>query len=333
MPAPSPEHHPDEPSPVALVFAGGMGLGAYQAGAYEKFQREVKADWIAGSSVGAINAALIAGNAASRRIDRLREFWSEPSSWQPLRLPAPWPSRYAQNWLSAVQSRLFGAMGHFRPRTPGLPFEDFKSLYDLAPMRRTLERLIDFPRLNSGEPRLTVTATDIESGEAVFFDTARERLTMDHLLASCGMLPEFAPVAIEGRLLGDGGLAANAPIESMLAEAWTGLIFVLDLFARDGGRPRSLAAAVARKNELIFGNQTLRLLKYWQRHAAQGGNYSTRIIYLSYRPPADEADAEKMFDLSAETLARRWKAGAGDMEAAVRQARSMPSEPLIIVRR
>jgi NTE family protein len=188
---------------------------------------------------------------------------------------------------------LFGAQGHFRPRTPGLPFEDFRSLYDLAPMRRSLERLIDFTILNSGEPRLPVATTDIETGQVVLFDTAREKLTIDHLMASCGMLPEFAPVTIDGRLLGDGGLAANAPFEPILADAAPRLIFVLDLFARDGDRPRSFAAALARKNELMFGNQTLRTLELW-RDTCRGRNDGKRVVYLAYRASPDEADAEKL---------------------------------------
>jgi NTE family protein len=238
--------------------------------------------------------------------------------------------RYTQNWISALQTRLIGAPGHFRPRTPGLPFEEFKSLYDLTPMRRSLERLVDFPRLNSGAPRLTIATTDIESGAIVLFDTARETLTMDHLMASCGMLPEFAPVAIDGRLLGDGGLAANAPVEPILADATARLVFVLDLFARDSGRPRSLAAAIARKNELIFGNQTLRLLEFWRDNATASNQ--SRVIYLSYQAPAEEADAEKMFDLSAATVANRWESGARDMRAALPLILSSDSGRLTIVR-
>jgi predicted acylesterase/phospholipase RssA len=109
------------------------------------------------------------------------------------------------------------------------------------------------------------------------FDTARERLTIDHLMASCGMLPEFAPVTIDGRLLGDGGLAANAPFEPILADAGPRLVFVLDLFARDGGRPRSFAAALARKNELMFCNQTLRTLEFW-RDTSRGRNGGKRVF-------------------------------------------------------
>ena len=296
-------------------------------------RRRTHADshWFAGSSVGAITAALLVRNAPGVRIARLREFWSEPNMWQSLRMPAPASFRHGQNWLSAIQTRLFGAPGHFRPRAPGMPFEDFTSLYDLAPMRRSLERLIDFTLLNSGEARLTVATTDIETGQVVLFDTAREKLTIDHLMASCGMLPEFAPVTIDGRLLGDGGLAANAPFEPILADAAPRLVFVLDLFARDGGRPRSFAAALARKNELMFGNQTLRTLEFW-RDTSRGRNDGKRVVYLSYRASPDEADAEKLFDLSARTVDDRWQAGSRDMEAALLQARAADAGPLQISR-
>jgi NTE family protein len=130
--------------------------------------------------VGAINAGLVAGNAPEDRMGRLREFWSEPNAlWFARSLASP-NSRYVQNWLSAIQTRVLGALGHFRPRMPGFPFEDFKSLYDLAPMRASLKRLIDFERLNSSELRLTVATTDVETGEIVLFDTANEKLTVDH---------------------------------------------------------------------------------------------------------------------------------------------------------
>jgi NTE family protein len=323
---------PAENARAAMVFAGGLGLGSYHAGAYERLQADgFDLDWLAGSSVGAITAALLAGNAPAERIARLREFWTEPNIWQPLRMPAPLNFRHGQNWMSAIQTRLFGAPGHFRPRTPGMPFEDFRSLYDLAPMRRSLEQLVDFARLNSGEPRLTVATTDIETGQVVLFDTAREKLTIDHLMASCGMLPEFAPVTIDGRLLGDGGLAANAPFEPILADTKARLVFVLDLFARDGDRPRSFAAALARKNELMFGNQTLRTLEFW-RDASLGRNEGKRVVYLSYRASADEADAEKLFDLSARTVDERWRVGTQDMAAALLQMRAAASDALIVLR-
>jgi NTE family protein len=318
---------------AALVFAGGMGLGAYQAGAYQKFHEagEFEVDRLAGSSIGAINAALIAGNPPKRAIAALREFWSEPNAWQPRQTVPSASFHYAQNWMSAIATRLVGAPGLFRPRTPGWPFEDFKSLYDVSPTRRSLERLIDFKRLN-GSLRLTIATTDVATGEMVWFDTMRDELTVDHLLASSGMMPEFPPVRIGGRLLADGGLSANAPFDPLLSDETSRLIFVLDLFARDGGLPRSFTAAIARKNELMFGNQSLRLLDFWRDTRPQA-NDGKRVVYMSYRASPDEADAERLFDFSGVTMQERWNVGALDMEAALKQAQMPDSGWLTIVRR
>src|SRR4051794_1991657 len=221
-------------TPVALVLAGGVGLGAYQAGAYDALHRTstVSIKWLAGSSVGAVNAALIAGSAPDERVETLRRFWDEGDFWAALTPAIDWSAelRHVQNWISALQTRLFGAAGHFRPRLSLNPMKRFESLYDLTPMRRRLEKLVDFDRLNGGPVRVSVATTVIETGELVVFDTgAGARIGVQHLLASCGFLPEFAPVEIDGRLLGDGGLYANAPVEIFL-DSWTqGPVIVLDL--------------------------------------------------------------------------------------------------------
>jgi NTE family protein len=108
------------------------------------------------------------------------------------------------------------------------------------------------------------------------------------------------------------------------------VIFILDLFAREGGRPRSLAAAVARKNELMFGNQTLRLLEFWRELNADGPD-EKRVVYLSYHAGVDEADAEKLFDFSSATIEQRWKAGGQDMAAALQQFDSVGADRLLLV--
>jgi NTE family protein len=142
----------------------------------------------------------------------LRAFWSSGTQ---LFFAASYPV-HAQNWLSVLQSRLFGAANLFKPRTWRGPFAPFRSLYDLDPLKTRLAELVDFSRLNGGEVRVSVATTDIETGELVIFDTARgHRIELDHVLASCGFLPEFPAVEIDGRLLGDGGLSANAPVEAL----------------------------------------------------------------------------------------------------------------------
>ena len=217
--------------------------------------------------------------------------------------------------MSALQTRLFGSLGRLQALGPRLSFSSF---YDLAPTVAFLRRTIDFGRLNGGDIRFTVATVDIESGDMVLFDTGKgHRIELDHLLASCGFLPEFAPVEIGGRLLGDGGLAVNAPFEPVLdeAEGTADPVFILDLFARDGRRPTGLELALARKNAILFGNQTWMRLeayrRYWDRlpEAAR-----PPVLYLSYFPVTGEAGPEMPYDFSLASAQNRWSAGRLDME-------------------
>jgi NTE family protein len=344
---------------TALVLSGGVALGAYHAGAYTVLHEESgrHVDWLAGSSIGAVTAAIIAGNPPARRVRRLRQFWdalaTDPmplasfSLGQP-GLDAPW--RRVQGWASALQARLLGRAGLFRPRLfPGAD-RDAPGLYDLAPMRNRLEEMIDFGLLNGGgAPRLSVVATDVASGERIVFDTRHGGATVrpEHLLASCALLPDFAPVEIDGRLLGDGGLSTNAPLDLVLDEPAGGdlVCFVLDLFAREGGHPRSLTDAAARALDLMFSGQSDLLLGGRQREhrlramigrlparlppglredpevaalLAESRAHATTVLHLAYRAPGGEADVQKTFDFSRTSLAGRWEAGARDMRAALR---------------
>ncbi|MET4700656.1 NTE family protein [Constrictibacter sp. MBR-5] len=341
---------------VALVLAGGIGLGAYEAGAYTGMDRTfgTPLDRIAGSSIGAVNAALIAGNEPSQRVRRLRAFWTE----MPSLLPAlhgigsyggSW--RSMANWLSALQVRTVGRRGIFHPKPLPELFSGALGIYDLSPLRATLERMADFDRLNGGDVSVAVVATDIATGEAVTFDTAAgDRIGPDHLLASCGFLPEFEPTEIEGRLLGDGALTANAPVDAVLTDRPDEdlICFVVDLFARDGGRPDSLLRAQERRLDLLLANQTETALAGLQREdrlrrllgeaadavppdrlsepglqmaAAAARRSGTAVLHLSYRSADHDAASEKQYDFSPATMADRWKAGALDMAAALDRLR------------
>jgi NTE family protein len=325
---------------IALVLSGGVGLGAYQAGAYAALHAEEKLrpHWLAASSIGAVNAAVIAGSPADERIERLRALWRYDEHHDEFehtpRLLDRW--RHLENWVSAIGTRLAGSPGHFRPRAPN-PWRPFKSFYDLAPLTERIEELVDFDLLNSGGIRVTVAATDIETGELVLFDTEQgDRIGVDHLLASCGFLPEFAPVEIGGRLLGDGGLAANAPIEALRNRADGAMTcFVVDLFARDGARPADLETAVARKSDLVFANQTWQRLEAYCREQelraqlANEKDLRTTIYYLSYRPEWSEAGSERPYDYSSRSIATRWSAGEGDMAAALHKLSKRKGTPLI----
>ena len=349
---------------VAMVLSGGVALGAYQAGACAALHDRggPLPTWLAGSSIGAVNAAILAGNPPERRVEALRGFWEAAASADPAtNLPLLWPAesgpwRHAFNWLGTLRARLVGRPGFFTPRPlPDLAREGSPSLYDLGPMRARLDEGLDFSQLNGGEVRVAVVTTDIETGEAVVFDTGRgDRLTPDHLLATCGFLPEFAPLDIDGRLLGDGGLAANAPVEIVLGDGSGDaprLCFVIEVYPRDGNRPRSLEAAAERRLDLLFANPTHRSLEALGREhrlrailaglaarlppeaqadpdlaaALAEGAHGATILHLSYRAPPHEAGPEKTFDFSRATLTDRWAAGALDMEAALRVLRDQPA--------
>lgn len=354
------ERHGGGAQKRVIVFSGGVGLGAYQAGAYARLHEAegLRPDWLAGVSIGAVNAALIAGNAPKHRVERLRRFWDGAASapaWRPPLLDAG-PFRHAYNWMSVFQARVLGSPGLFRLRPgSGLGGHGFPSLYDLEPMRRMIEDLVDFDRLNGGEMRVSVVAADVASGDEVVFDTAHgARIEADHLLATCGFIPEFPPVAVDDRVLGDGALIANTPIDLVLRseEAQDMLCFVLDLFARDGVTPNSLEASAARRADLMFSSQPHYALKAGAREArlraaiarlgerlspevaadpdiapilAEGSARAATLLYLSYRAPAEEAGPEKQFDLSRATLADRWEAGSLDMAKALRVLSSLPA--------
>ncbi len=266
--------------------------------------------------------------------------------WLRARVEGPW--RHAYSWLGVLQTRLFGRPGLFRPRLPELMFENVTSVYDLAPLRAKLEDFVDFERLNDGEVRVSVITTDIETGQETVFDTHKgDRIGPDHLLASCGFLPDFAPLQIDGRLLGDGAFVANAPVGTVLQDPEPEgelLCFVVDLFSPDGERPSTLEEAAARRWDLILGNQSREKLNSLEREyrlrsalgrlishlgpdalkdpelasvLSEATGSCVTLLHLSYHAPLHEAGPEKAFDFSRTTLEDRWEAGFLDMAEAV----------------
>ena len=172
---------------IALVLAGGNALGAYHAGVYEALHEAGEhPSWISATSIGAITAALIAGNPPATRLDRLEAFWRRAAS-PPGPVPAAW-ARPAQ-LMGALQARLLGRPGLFHTRIPGFGGLRGLGLYDAGPMRRALVELVDFDRLNGGEIRLSVLALDLASGEEVVFEAGADRIGPDHLMASAALIP------------------------------------------------------------------------------------------------------------------------------------------------
>src|SRR4051812_33506430 len=194
---------------VALVLAGGAALGAYEAGAYAALHEAGGAllpTWLASSSIGTINAVIIAGNEPSQRIEKLRKFWAANAT-DPLPFTSFWfgrptsgARRVAYNQAGVLETILFGRPTIFRPRLapgPHAGAEDVSALYDLDPLRQCLAEFVDFELLNSGAVRLSIATTDVVTGERIVFDTAERRIGPEHVIASCALLPIFAPVEVE----------------------------------------------------------------------------------------------------------------------------------------
>jgi NTE family protein len=252
-----------------LVLQGGGALGAYQAGVFEALSRVYREPtWVAGISIGAINAALITGNPASARVARLREFWELVSSslagpGLTEALPPATGAREGLNEASATQVMLFGVPGFFKPRFPPAPFQPRGSVgaisyYDTAPLNDTLERLVDFDRINAGAVRLSVGAVNVRTGNFEYFDSSKQRIDARHIMASGALPPGFAPIEIDGEHYWDGGLVSNTPLQYVLDQPGKRrrVVFQVDLFAALGALPTTLAEVTEREKDIRFSSRT-----------------------------------------------------------------------------
>ena len=256
---------------IALLLQGGGALGAYQAGVYEALaEAELSPDWVAGISIGSINAAIIAGNPAESRVARLRNFWEAVTS-SPLGLNGDFglisrgdAMREFINRVSAATAVISGAPGFFQPRIPNPWFQpagaiEATSYYDTTPLKATLETLIDFDRINSehAEIRLSVGAADVRSGNLTYFDTTTHTIRPEHVMASGALPPGFPAVEIEGEHYWDGGLVSNTPLQWLAANRPPDtLAFQVDLWNARGQLPSTLAEVATRQKEIQYSSRT-----------------------------------------------------------------------------
>ncbi len=324
---------------LALVLSGGNALGAYQAGAYAALHEAgIGPDWITGASAGSLNAAVIAGNPPDRRIARLRALWgAEAPEAEAVAGWPDWPGlEEGRRTLSALSALMSGRPGLFVPRHlygPGwnpLGNDEPASLYDATPLEETLASLADFERLNSGDPRVSLTAIDVETGEDVMFDSARDPLTPGHFRASCALLPGFSPVRIGDRLLGDAGLSVNLPLDLVLAQADKRplLCIAVDLLPLEGHWPRTLGEMTCRTQDLLFATQSRRAIAAWQaifdERARSGTAPPVTLVHVAYEDQQQEVSG-KAFDFSSRSAAGRWRAGQADMAAVIALLREQPA--------
>lgn len=342
---------------IVLVLQGGGALGAYQAGVYQALhEHDLMPDWIVGTSIGAINAALLAGNKKETRLQRLKQFWdqiSHPDGMEMAKIPDA--QRRSSIWFSILDTVMRGVPGFFTPRPlslfpAGLAVEpEAASFYDTSALEETLGKLVDFDHLNQpGAIRLTVNAMKVKTGELASFDNTLNVINADHIRASGALPPGFPPVRIDGELYWDGGLYSNTPLETVLDDLphINTLCFMVDLWSADGPEPTTLDEVQTREKDVVFASRSKRHIDdyvgtYQLQHklrelyallpecsksqagveelAALGCDSTIHIVRLPYAG-RDWHMASKDINFSKGSIEWRWDQGYQDALRAIQNA-------------
>ncbi|MGC8468343.1 MAG: patatin-like phospholipase family protein [Acetobacteraceae bacterium] len=344
-----------------LVLQGGGALGSYQAGVYEALAGAgYEPDWVAGISIGAINAAIIAGNEPGERVGKLYDFWETvtdtPTNWWPFAGGALEPLRRHAGALSALS---LGQPGFFeRWDSVGWFLCGFPpSYYDTSPLRATLERLVDFDRINARRTRFSVGAVQVSTGNMVYFDNQEIVIGPDHVMASAALPPGFPAVEIDGESYWDGGLVSNTPLQHVLSyyPRRSRLTFQVDLFSARGPIPQTIDEVMERAMEIRYSSRTrLGTDQFRQMHdirhnlnlllgdlPAELANHPAArwlgqfacvttmdIAQIIYRPEEPQG-ATKDFTFDRRLMERRWEQGRSDAREVVAAApwrATMPAE-------
>jgi NTE family protein len=336
---------------IALVLQGGGALGAYQAGVYEALaERGIEPTWVSGISIGAINAAIIAGNAPADRVGKLRAFWelvSDDRGWSE-GLARFWPGdmhRGMINQIAAASIIARGVPGFFTPQIPP-PYlapagsAAATSWYETAALKQTLETLVDFDRIKAREMRFSVGAVNVRSGNFAYFDNADDIIRAEHIMASGALPPGFPAVEIDGEHYWDGGLVSNTPLEWVLSaqSQLDTLVLQIDLWSARGQLPRDLNEVAIRMKDVQFSSRTraatnefreIQKLRaaFSELHALLPDDLKAtpqarllaehsdpalyNIVQLVYAPPAYEGQS-KDYEFSRGTMEDHWRAGYRD---------------------
>lgn len=343
----------DRPERIALLLQGGGALGSYQAGAYQTLAAAgLRPSWIAGISIGAINAAIIAGNSPERAGQRLQEFWLQVST-----SVTPFPvveealeSAFGQ--VAAATTVMFGAPGFFKPRlVPAfaqleVPPSEL-GYYDTSDLKATLERLVDFDRINSTAPdavRLSLGAVSITSGNFRYFDSAHMRIGPEHVMASGALPPGLPPIEIEGEHYWDGGVVSNTPLQYVLDEDGPDdlLALQIDLFSARGPMPANFFEAAEREKDIRYSSRTrlnTDLLKRRQAVSRAAQSLAERLpaqfrddpdleilrkesnvpamtlVHIIYKGKHRGTSFAKDYDFSRASVEAHWNAGRTDMSS------------------
>ena len=351
------------PGQVVLVLQGGGALGAYQVGVYEAMHEAgIEPDWVIGTSIGAINAALIAGNAPEHRLERLRAFWEQMA-------PASSASGNALDWfgmgqmLANMTTVMKGIPNFFTPNLHALRGSmaplgvDAAAYYSTAPLRETLNALVDFDYLCECRTRMTVGAVNVCSGAMRYFDTSKERLTADHVMASGALPPAFAAIRIEDQPYWDGGIYSNTPIEAVLDDKprRDSLIFAVNVWHQAGPEPESIWEVMGRQKDIQYASRAdshiarqkqIHRLRHVIREltkqlpAAKQADAKTKelasfgcgtTMHVAHlvAPRLEGEDHTKDIDFTPSGVRARWQAGYADTRSMIERAPwEAPADPI-----
>jgi NTE family protein len=362
-PSPSPAPRPTLPGQVVLVLQGGGALGAYQVGVYQALhERGIEPDWVIGTSIGAINAALIAGNAPGQRLERLHAFWDRVEQQaSPVDAWRLWPA--VANLFAGFAMMTRGIPAFFRPNplvwrgTHAPVGVEAASYHDTAPLRQTLASLVDFDRLGRGEMRLTVGAVNVRSGLMRYFDTRDTKLGVEHIMASGALPPAFGAIRIEGEPYWDGGIYSNTPIEAVLDDnpRRDSVIFAVNVWQASGPEPESIWQVMGRQKDIQYASRAdshiarqkqIHRLRHVirelakrvpanRRHTpvieelASWGCGTTMHVVRLLAPSLDGEDQLKDIDFTPSGIRARWQAGYADTLHVVERAPwNAPVDPI-----
>ena len=349
---PASEASPAQRFQIVLVFQGGGALGAYQAGVYRALHEAgIEPDWIIGTSIGAINASLIAGNEPEYRLDRLEEFWRRMERKEFWGL-ANWPG--LADTASYWSTLLGGIPGFFEPNP--LAFlgahyplgRDSAAFYSTAPLAKTLTELVDFARIARCTPRLTVGAAHVRTSEMRYFDSRETAITVQHVMASGALPPAFPAVHIDGELYWDGGILSNTPTEAIFDDnpRRDSLIFAVHMWNPMGPEPESIWEVLHRHKDIQYSSRVAsHIARQRQVHKlrhvvselvklmpedtrnrpvvkdlAEYGCLTRMHVVQLLAPRLDNENHTKDIDFSPSGIRLRWQAGYADTRRALQRA-------------
>lgn len=258
---------------IAMACQGGGSLGAYHIGAYKAMDEHgYHPDVVSGISIGAFTAALIAGNEPKDRVEKLKAFWDTISWPATPEIPGSTPEmKKYQNLMSSMMGFIFGQPNFFEPRIPGPAMQQkgtiaATSYYDTSKLRDTLLKFVDFDRINHNKTRLILGAVRVKDGQLVFFDSGKEKLGPEHVMASGSMPPGFPGMRIGGDLYWDGGCVSNTPLEGIynITPREDTLCFMVDLFNPDGKEPENMDDVETRSKDILYTSRTSHHIEHVQ---------------------------------------------------------------------